>query len=107
VSCGECMLAGFHCVRPKRQEEQPPQAQILRVLGQGQQGSHHAGAEVPLALRPGRAARRDRLEGPLGGPDPSREPHGGAKAGARRPMAAAGAEGPPGEPPPGPPSDAS
>src|SRR5215207_4537374 len=42
------------------------------------------------------------MEGSVRGPDPSRVHHGRAAASTRRPVAAAGAQGAPGEPPPGP-----
>ena len=50
--------AGLHSGRQNLREEQRPQAEILRVLGQVQQSSERTGGEMLLALRPGRTTRR-------------------------------------------------
>jgi hypothetical protein len=80
VSCGECMQASTACARSGSNNHDRKQRYYV-CSGKFSKAQSTPKEKCPSSLRPGRAARRDRLEGSLGGPDPLREHHGRAAAG--------------------------
>jgi hypothetical protein len=88
-------------VRVRLQCQGAAKQQILRLRWQEKADPDRPRQEVLLSLRSGRPTRRVGLAGPLRDSHPPPEHHRHPTAGAWRPMAAAGAKSPSGEPPRG------